>query len=117
MIAAEITRALGGQWHRSYGMCSCPVPGHGKGSGDRRPSLKVSDGVGGITVHCFGACDWRHVKDALRGRGLLPEWRQGADGHGSRRTARNPQPKQQPDHQTGQTNMLKGSASHATTLD
>ena len=70
MNAQELTRALGGRWHGSYGMAQCPTHDDG-----RTPALKVSDDKrkdDGIDLHCFAGCDWRDVKDDLRERGLLP---------------------------------------------
>ena len=68
MNAREITKALGGHWHGSYGTARCPV------HNDRTPSLSIRDGVDGEPVfNCFAHCDWRDIKDALRARGLLPE--------------------------------------------
>ena len=40
MTAQEITRALGGHWHGSYGMARCPA------HSDKTPSLAVRDGDG-----------------------------------------------------------------------
>lgn len=49
----------------------CPVPTHGKGRGDRSPSLTVDDGEGGkVLVHCFAGCDQDAVIGALSSRGL-----------------------------------------------
>ena len=68
MTTREITAALRGQWHGSYGMCRCPA------HDDRTPSMKVWDGANGdVLCHCFAGCSWEAVKDALRGQGLLPE--------------------------------------------
>ena len=64
--AREITGALGGDWHGSYGLC--PGPGHSPH--DR--SLKVSDGPSGLVVHSFAGERWQDIKDALRSQGLLP---------------------------------------------
>lgn len=62
-------------------MIRCPVPNHGNGDGDPKPSLKIADRSAddGITVHCFAGCSWQGVKDALRRDGLLPEWEPGRD--------------------------------------
>jgi putative DNA primase/helicase len=49
----------------------CPVPSHGKGRGDRNPSLRITDGKARLLVKCFAGCDPRDVLDALRRRGLL----------------------------------------------
>jgi putative DNA primase/helicase len=42
--AATIAKILGGKPEGGGYLCSCPVKGHGKGRGDLRPSLSVSDG-------------------------------------------------------------------------
>ncbi|MCH9000582.1 MAG: toprim domain-containing protein [Proteobacteria bacterium] len=68
MNAQEITKALGGHWHGSYGTARCPA------HDDHQPSLSIRDGVDGEPVfNCFAHCDWREIKDVLRARGLLPE--------------------------------------------
>jgi len=51
----------------------CPVPSHGRGRGDRNPSLRIGDGETRLLVHCFGGCDPRDVLDVLRRRGLLDD--------------------------------------------
>jgi hypothetical protein len=36
----------------------CPVPGHGKGRGDRTPALSISEGRDGrVLLHCFAGCE------------------------------------------------------------
>ena len=68
MTAQDMTKALGGHWHGSYGTARCPA------HDDREPSLSTRDGDGGEPVfNCFAGCDWRDIKDALRANGLLPE--------------------------------------------
>ena len=68
MNAQDITKALGGSWHGSYGTAKCPA------HDDREPSLSIRDGTDGEPVfNCFARCDWRDIKDMLRARGLLPE--------------------------------------------
>src|SRR5215471_3009834 len=52
-------------------LCSCPLPSHGKGRGDRNPSLRVGDGQMRLLLHCYSGCDPRDVLDELRRRGLL----------------------------------------------
>jgi putative DNA primase/helicase len=42
---------------------------------DRTPSLQIRDGDNGLLVHCFAGCDWRDIKNELKARGLLPEWK------------------------------------------
>ena len=54
----------------SYLTC-CPVPSHGRGRGDRSPSLQISDGDSQLLVRCYAGCDPRVVLDVLRRRGLL----------------------------------------------
>src|SRR5215831_4765448 len=77
IAARAIAHALGGKRAQrladgSY-LIPCPVSGHGKGRGDRSPSLRIGDGVSRVLVHCFAGCDSRDVLDALRRRGLLDE--------------------------------------------
>ena len=72
MNALTITRALGGRWCGSYGLCQCVC--HDDGTS---PGLKITDDErkdDAIDVHCFAGCDWRDVKAALRERDLLPEF-------------------------------------------
>ena len=71
MTAAEIARVLAGQppvqrLNDGGYLVSCPVPGHGKGRGDRNPSLRIADGDTRLLVHCFGKCDARDVLAELR---------------------------------------------------
>ena len=71
MNAEALTRALGGRWHGRYGLASCPVPGHGKGLGDRHPSLSISKGIRrAIVVHCHAGCAQADVLASLAERGL-----------------------------------------------
>jgi putative DNA primase/helicase len=49
----------------------CPLSSHGKGQGDRHPSLSVRDGASQLLVYCHAGCDPRDVLDVLRQRGLL----------------------------------------------
>jgi hypothetical protein len=49
----------------------CPVPSHGKGRGDRSPSLSIGDGQKHLVVNCFAGCDPNDVLDELLRRGLL----------------------------------------------
>ncbi len=74
MTAADIAKALGGRstGGRRY-LCPCPVPTHGKGKGDRNPSLSVYDGDEALLITCFAGCERRDVIDELRRRSLLPD--------------------------------------------
>jgi putative DNA primase/helicase len=69
--AERIARALGGRRRTGGFICRCPVPGHGKGKGDRNPSLLVKDGNRAPLFKCFAGCDPRQICDAMRHRGLL----------------------------------------------
>jgi hypothetical protein len=71
--AAAISRALKGSKTGDGYLCRCPVPTHGQGKGDRRPSLSVRAGDHGLLVHCHAGCDARDVLDSLRQRGLLDD--------------------------------------------
>lgn len=72
MSAAAIVAANGGYMTgEGRGLTRCPLQGHGKGRGDRSPSLSVADGEGGrLLVRCFGGCDSRDVLAELRCLGL-----------------------------------------------
>jgi len=78
MQAEEIAKTLGnakkvnGQW-----LASCPVPGHGRGNGDKNPSLSISDGTDGKPLfHCHGGCDQHTVFATMRELKMLPELEQ-----------------------------------------
>ena len=75
MQAEQIAKSLGnakkanGQW-----VASCPVPSHGKGNGDRNPSLSVHiDDEGKPLFHCHGGCSQESVFQTIRDMHLLPE--------------------------------------------
>ncbi len=73
--AEAIARRLGGHRAGAGFLCRCPVPTHGKGRGDLRPSLAVSDGDRGLVYHCFAGCEAASVRaaiDKLDLTGLLP---------------------------------------------
>ena len=58
-----------GQW-----VASCPVPSHGKGNGDKNPSLSVHiDDEGKPLFHCHGGCTQESVFQTIRDMQLLPE--------------------------------------------
>jgi hypothetical protein len=73
MDTETIAKALGnakqvnGNW-----LASCPVAGHGRGNGDRNPSLSIKEDNGKLLFHCHGGCDQHSVFDAVRERNLLP---------------------------------------------
>lgn len=62
---AVIARRLGGARAGAGFLCRCPVPAHGKGRGDLRPSLAVSDGERGFVCHCFAGCSAIDVRAAI----------------------------------------------------
>lgn len=71
--AETIAKALGRAQRVSGGwIASCPVPSHGRGKGDRHPSLSIADAAepGRVLLRCHAACDQAAVLDALRRRGL-----------------------------------------------
>jgi hypothetical protein len=71
-VSAEaIFRALGGSRHGEGFVVRCPVPGHGQGRGDRRPSLSIRDGDGHLLVRCHAGCNSFDVLRELRRFGLL----------------------------------------------
>ena len=73
MDTETIAKALGnakkvnGNW-----LASCPVPGHGRGNGDKNPSLSIKEDNSKYLFHCHGGCDQHSVFDAVRERNLLP---------------------------------------------
>jgi|SRR5215813_14114853 len=74
MSARDIAHALAG--HRAQRLPNgdylvpCPVPSHGKGLGDRNPSLRLADGDKCLLVHCYAGCNRLDVLAAFRRRGL-----------------------------------------------
>jgi len=58
----------GGQW-----LAPCPLSTHGKGRGDRNPSLSIADGERGLVVNCFAGCDRLDILHHLRAHGHLPD--------------------------------------------
>jgi hypothetical protein len=76
MTAAEVGRVLKGRRTGEGWLCRCPVPSHGRGQGDRSPSLLVSDGDRQVLLHCFGGCDVRDILHELRQTGLVDQDRE-----------------------------------------
>lgn len=69
-LAKHIVRALGGDWHGTYG--SIPGPGHSRK--DRSVSIRDhSSDPNDVIVNSFAFEDYRAIKDNLRHRGLLPQ--------------------------------------------
>ncbi len=101
--AADVSKVLGG---RSSGggsyLCPCPVSTHGKGKGDRNPSLSVCDGDTALLVTCFAGCDPLDVLDELRRRELLDD-----DSPTFRLKQARPKPKRTPDQDHAQRQLEK----------
>jgi hypothetical protein len=54
---AEGVRRVGSGW-----MVSCPLPGHGRGFGDRKPSVSVTEGDDGrALVNCQAGCQTEDI--------------------------------------------------------
>src|SRR5215212_956146 len=74
MSADQIGRALKGRRNGAGWLVSCPCPNHGKGRGDRSPSLSVADGDDGrLLLRCFAGCEFLDVLDELQRRGLVDD--------------------------------------------
>jgi putative DNA primase/helicase len=74
MSADTIGIGLKGRRNGNGWLVRCPVPSHGKGRGDRSPSLSVADGDDGrLLVRCFAGCDFFAVLDALKSLGLVED--------------------------------------------
>jgi putative DNA primase/helicase len=75
MSARAIALALAGRRAQRLAdggfLVPCPVSSHGKGRGDRSPSLRIGDGQTRLLVHCYAGCDRLDVLDELRRRGLI----------------------------------------------
>jgi hypothetical protein len=75
--AESIAKALGnGKEQRNGNGWQTCCPAHE----DKTPSLTVKDitdkyGRPDVSVYCHTGCDYKAVKDKLRARGLLPEWK------------------------------------------
>jgi hypothetical protein len=80
LTAASIATTLGGRRARRLPdggyLTRCPLPSHGKGRGDRDPSLRLCDGDKELLVHCYSGCDPTLILGELRRRGLLGERRE-----------------------------------------
>jgi putative DNA primase/helicase len=96
MSADQIGRALKGRRNGSGWLVSCPCPNHGKGRGDRSPSLSVADGDDGrILLRCFAGCEFLDILDELKHRGLIDDDRPIRERHPCVRV----EPKIEPDQE------------------
>lgn len=66
----QSVQRIGSGW-----VARCPVPGHGKGKGDKTPSLTITDSHGKALFHCKAGCTQGDVIDALKSR--LPGFGEG----------------------------------------
>lgn len=75
MSAQQIATTLGNAKKVGNGyLASCPVPTHGKGNGDKNPSLSLSDADdGNVLFKCHGGCDQHTLFNTIKDMGLLPE--------------------------------------------
>ena len=70
--AESIAETLGGHCTGDGYLTHCPAPNHGRGHGDRHPSLSVANSAnGGVIVNCHAGCHWSDVRDELVRRKLL----------------------------------------------
>jgi hypothetical protein len=71
MDAYQIANALGKAKPINGGyLASCPVESHGKGGGDKHPSLSLKFDGDKILVHCHAGCSQVQVIDQLKSKGL-----------------------------------------------
>lgn len=72
MSADHIGTTLKGRRNGNGWLVSCPCPNHGKGRGDRFPSLSVADGDDGrLLLRCFAGCEFVDILEELKYRGLI----------------------------------------------
>lgn len=72
--ADAVARALGGRRQGHGWLCRCPVPGHGRGRGDKTPSLSVETGQKGtLLLHCHAGCGFRDIWACLCQLGLVEQ--------------------------------------------
>jgi putative DNA primase/helicase len=76
MNAQQIGIALKGRRNGKGWLVRCPCPSHGKGRGDRSPSLSIEDGDGRLLLYCFAGCSFEEILDELDHRGLVNDERQ-----------------------------------------
>jgi putative DNA primase/helicase len=70
--ANQIGVALKGRRSSNGWLVRCPCPNHGKGRGDRYPSLSIADGDDGrLLATCFAGCKFEEIIDELKRRGLI----------------------------------------------
>jgi hypothetical protein len=74
MSADQIGIALNGRRNGNGWLVRCPCPNHGKGRGDRFPSLSVANGDDNrLLLRCFAGCDFVDILDELKHHGLVDD--------------------------------------------
>ena len=74
MSADHIGIALKGRRNGNGWLVRCPCPNHGKGRGDRNPSLSIADGDDGkLLATCFAGCTFDEIIDSLRRLGVADD--------------------------------------------
>ena len=74
MSADQIGIALKGRRNGSGWLVCCPCPNHGKGRGDRTPSLSIADGDDDrLLLRCFAGCEFVEILGELKHRGLIDD--------------------------------------------
>ena len=70
--AKKIYDTLGGKKAGDGYLVHCPVSGHGKGRGDKDPSLSVkqSEKTGKLIFNCFAGCKYGDIVSALKHKRL-----------------------------------------------
>lgn len=63
-VEAALRRA-GSERGKAAGTWRCPVPSHGKGRGDKNPSLAVHEKDGRVLLHCRAECPLDDVLEAI----------------------------------------------------
>lgn len=70
--AQIVARSLKAKRTGTGWIASCPCPGHGKGRGDKNPSLTIRDGDDGrLLLNCQAGCQFNDVLCELQDRGII----------------------------------------------
>ena len=54
-------------------ICSCPVSSHGKGRGDKHPSLSIAEDRGKLLLKCHAGCSFEEILKTLMDMGLITD--------------------------------------------
>jgi putative DNA primase/helicase len=70
----QIARKCGNTSKSNGGwICSCPVSSHGKGRGDKHPSLSTAEDRGKLLLKCHAGCSFEEILKALMDMGLITD--------------------------------------------